>query len=60
MSQDSSVGTATSYELGGWNSIPGRVKRFFSTACRLILGALLDSYSIRTRGPFPDDKSAGV
>jgi hypothetical protein len=34
----SSVGTAMDYGLDGWDSIPGRGKKFFSTAFRSALG----------------------
>jgi hypothetical protein len=37
-SRGSSVGIATAYGLDGWGSIPGRGKRFFSTASKQALG----------------------
>jgi hypothetical protein len=51
---DNLVGIATGYGLDGRGSIPGRGKRFFSTASMLAHPA---SYPVGNGGSFPNGKT---
>jgi hypothetical protein len=56
--RDSSVGTATGYELDGRGSNPGRGKFFSSSQVQTGSGAHTASYPMGTGGNFPGGKVA--
>jgi hypothetical protein len=61
MSRDSSVGIATDYGLGGWDSIPGRNKKFsLSRSVHTGSVAHLASSPIGTDGSFAGNEAVGA